>query len=566
MSTNSLESMTPDESIESYNNNIDNNSITTSENNTEEADSNRQVPLMDIKPNMLFYGVPGAGKSHTIKGIIAAMRAESERVVFHPDYTYSDFIGQILPKKEGDKLTYDFIPGPFTRILSEAKADPGNNYVLVIEEINRGNAPAIFGDIFQLLDRKKDGDCDYEITNTDIVNEVNKKLDDNEKIDKVKLPKNLYIFATMNTSDQNVFTLDTAFKRRWAMRCIRNDFSKCEFADYKIGNTGIKWGAFAEVINDKIAENSSGLSSEDKRLGAFFIREDELNKTDFGEKVLMYLWDDAFKYSRDNVFQEKYNTLEEVLEDFEKHGFKDTASFTSRTQESEEEQVEDIANETPSDTSIDEAAATAEPDENSPYPENIEQESTAVGNTTSGTTNYYVFNYDIVEDMFQKNRKNYFVPNQSYGNNLSKETQGQQEQTAPDYTIDSNNATNGRTTTNRNLPKLSEVTFEDLQELENKDFISYFRELVQNNGINSEILNKLQNDKTYQKEILGISCNFPFLGSRDMFVEPDHRFRAYIDPVIINGKELYICAQFKKTERDKFNRWLFDQIETYRNR
>ena len=102
-----------------------------------------------IGANILFYGVPGAGKSHEIDKIIVQDR--SERVVFHPDYTYSDFVGQILPRVVEDKLKYVFEPGPFTKMLKKASDDPDNMYYLVIEEINRGNAPAIFGDIFQFM-------------------------------------------------------------------------------------------------------------------------------------------------------------------------------------------------------------------------------------------------------------------------------------------------------------------------------------------------------------------------------------------------------------------------------
>ena len=142
-----------------------------------------------------------------------------ERVVFHPDYMNTDFVGQILPtvKGEGDEkeITYDFTPGPFTRVLKKAINDPGKHYYLVIEEINRGNAPAIFGEIFQLLDRESDGTSSYKITNYNIASEVfgNKETP-------VFIPSNLSILATMNTADQNVFTLDTAFQRRWDMKMI----------------------------------------------------------------------------------------------------------------------------------------------------------------------------------------------------------------------------------------------------------------------------------------------------------------------------------------------------------
>jgi len=133
-----------------------------------------------------------------------------ERIIFHPDYTYSDFVGQILPRvNEDSSVSYEFTPGPFTNILKKAYLNPEKEYFLIIEEINRGNAPAIFGDIFQLLDRNKDGASEYEITNNDVANIIY-----GDKNHKVSIPSNMSILCTMNTSDQNVFTLDTAFQRR----------------------------------------------------------------------------------------------------------------------------------------------------------------------------------------------------------------------------------------------------------------------------------------------------------------------------------------------------------------
>ena len=195
--------------------------------------------------NILFYGVPGAGKSHEIDKIIVQER--SERVVFHPDYTYSDFVGQILPRVVEDKLKYVFEPGPFTKMLKKAIDDPGNMYYLVIEEINRGNAPAIFGDIFQLLDRNDDGSGKYHISNYDMATIV---YGDENHI--IKIPANLTLLATMNTSDQNVFTLDTAFQRRWEMHLIKNDVSKAVHAGNTIEGSSVSWGRFADVTNSEI--------------------------------------------------------------------------------------------------------------------------------------------------------------------------------------------------------------------------------------------------------------------------------------------------------------------------
>jgi 5-methylcytosine-specific restriction enzyme B len=286
--------------------------------------------------NILLYGVPGSGKSYTIKTTFCSDKKYMERVVFHPDYTYSDFVGQILPRVIKDingeeKLRYVFVPGPFTKMLKKADTDPDNMYYLVIEEVNRGNAPAIFGEIFQLLDRKNNGESEYGISNYDIALKV---YGDQDMA--VKIPSNLTILATMNTSDQNVFTLDTAFQRRWNMQLIENRVEEAIHANSKILDTDITWKMFNEKINKFILEKSTGMvSSEDKRLGAYFIREQDLlydtsqyngqpkseinkdSKSKFPAKVLKYLWDDVFKYSREDIFKDKYLCLEDVIFDFE---------------------------------------------------------------------------------------------------------------------------------------------------------------------------------------------------------------------------------------------------------
>lgn len=253
-----------------------------------------------------------------------------ERVVFHPDYTYSDFIGQILPKVSENDVNYVFTPGPFTNIVKKAYENPSDEFYLIIEEINRGNAPAIFGDIFQLLDRKKEnsdgfkkGTSEFGITNSEIAKEV---YDDENH--KVRIPSNLSIIATMNTSDQNVFTLDTAFKRRWHMEMIENDFNKPEFKDTYVPNSKITWKVFGTAINEIILEDSSStLSSEDKRLGAYFIDEEDLSSPkSFAEKVLMYLWDDVFKFSREDYFNKDsvdQFCLESFIKKFENSEGKD---------------------------------------------------------------------------------------------------------------------------------------------------------------------------------------------------------------------------------------------------
>lgn len=277
--------------------------------------------------NILLYGVPGAGKSHTIKTQYCPDDKYMERVVFHPDYTYSDFVGQILPRvektEEGDKLKYVFTPGPFTKMLIKAEQDPGNYYYLIIEELNRGNAPAIFGEIFQLLDRKDEedgylpseiGESEYGISNYDVAREVY-----GDETHQVKIPSNMYVLATMNTADQNVFTLDTAFQRRWNMKQIENRFDASEHSKDQIDGTNVTWGAFATVINELVIDiNVDMASSEDKRLGTYFAKKKELSVDRFPEKVLKYLWDDAFKMDKESVFKSDYKSLEEVVVAYEK--------------------------------------------------------------------------------------------------------------------------------------------------------------------------------------------------------------------------------------------------------
>ena len=319
--------------------------------------------------NVLLYGVPGSGKSWTIEHEYCKPDSVVERLVFHPDYTYSDFIGQILPAVADDgQVSYKFTPGPFTNILREAYNHPDKEYILIIEEINRGNAPAIFGEVFQLLDRKVEirekgddgypiGTSEYGITNANIAEVMYGK---DRKTEKVRIPSNLSIIGTMNTSDQNVFTLDTAFQRRWDMRLVENDFANVDssLADAEILDTTVTWRNFCTEINKIVVGNSTRMTSaEDKRLGAYFvhlrdlkydekmgdlkvyndlrkkeskgslapeeekeitvIREAMKQNRKFPEKVIKYLWDDAFKFNREVVFEvTEYQSLEQVIRAF----------------------------------------------------------------------------------------------------------------------------------------------------------------------------------------------------------------------------------------------------------
>ena len=314
---------------------------------------------------IIYYGVPGSGKSHEIKRKLETeykipeqkQDVFVERTVFHPEYTNADFIGQIMPKLVQGKTDFVFKPGPFTSILKKAFCDSQNRYVLIIEEINRGNAAAIFGELFQLLDRIDDeskttshegslntfgkGWSEYFVMNSEINNYIRDTDDtfDGRALDingihfsantGIRLPPNLSILATMNTSDQNVFTLDNAFQRRWDMKLIENVFGDTEeetnqrnaFID---SAKQISWEKFQKAINIKIGKMSeeAGLSSmEDKRLGSWFVKavkqgDDYIIPKDlFAEKVLKYLWDDAFKFCREKVFN-GYTNLESLIRDF----------------------------------------------------------------------------------------------------------------------------------------------------------------------------------------------------------------------------------------------------------
>ncbi|MFC4284376.1 McrB family protein [Catenibacterium sp. GCM10023432] len=338
-----------------------------------EQDEKEEIDLEAIRlstgENVLLYGVPGSGKSWTIEHEYCKPGSVIERLVFHPDYTYSDFIGQILPAvAEDGQVSYKFTPGPFTNILRESYHNPGTEYILIIEEINRGNAPAIFGEVFQLLDRKVEirdidddgfpvGTSEYGITNMNIAEEMYGK---DRKTEKVRIPSNLSIIGTMNTSDQNVFTLDTAFQRRWDMRLIENDFENVDptLANAEILDTTVTWRNFCVEINRIVVGNSARMTSaEDKRLGAYFVHLRDLKFNDamgdlkeydalrkkeskgsltpeektqiavvrdamrqnrkFPEKVIKYLWDDAFKFNREVIFEvTEYQSLEQVIRAF----------------------------------------------------------------------------------------------------------------------------------------------------------------------------------------------------------------------------------------------------------
>lgn len=297
----------------------------------------------------IFYGAPGTGKSDTIFERTKDLPKEDVyRTTFHPDSDYASFVGSYKPKmndrtiygaqgplrnSRGEeisepKITYTFSPQAFTNAYIRAW-QTNEPVFLIIEEINRGNCAQIFGDLFQLLDRDEYGYSKYEIVaDSDLADCIKEKLDnagekecltsDIKEGKILKLPNNLYIWATMNTSDQSLFPIDSAFKRRWEWKYIKikkgiNKRTKQEL-DWKIkvGEENYDWWEFLNHINNKIARMTS---SADKQLGYFFCLADgkgEINVDTFVNKVAFYLWNDVFKdYAEDGSPLLKYKKKED---------------------------------------------------------------------------------------------------------------------------------------------------------------------------------------------------------------------------------------------------------------
>mgnify|MGYP002792889480 CR=1 FL=1 len=293
--------------------------------------------------NVIYYGAPGCGKSYLVKNELLPSLGITPnftvRTTFYQDYSNSDFVGQILPKIEktssGTDVTYEFNPGPFAKALLLALKNKFVNVGLVIEELNRGNAASIFGDIFQLLDRDSDGSSTYKIINGNLQDYLSKEL--GYDVYSINIPSNLFIIATMNTSDQNVFTLDTAFKRRWKFEKIKNEFDKSKAYDKKLsqmyvpGMDGITWEEMVIAINKYIVANADQFMNEDKQIGIYFLDENTLveNKLNVGDsekikefsyKILEYLWDDIAKYTDKSTWFKDVKTLDELIEAYKDHG------------------------------------------------------------------------------------------------------------------------------------------------------------------------------------------------------------------------------------------------------
>ncbi|WP_313044470.1 AAA family ATPase [Acinetobacter sp.] len=261
--------------------------------------------------NTIIYGAPGAGKSASVSRRVGKNYV---RTVFHPETQYSDFIGCLKPHKDSSgSITYSFRKGPFIQILEKALLNKEIHYFLVIEELNRANTAAVFGEIFQLLDRDDEGKSEYPILiqDEDLYDALTVTLGSSHEFiakRQLMIPSNLSIIATMNSSDQAVFPLDTAFKRRWIFEYLPIDFTNCATGEVPIHHAvlpNVEWKTLAQTINTVLVQLKV---VEDKLIGPWFIKDSDLvegqAEQTFIGKICSYLWDDALKYkNKDEIFR-----------------------------------------------------------------------------------------------------------------------------------------------------------------------------------------------------------------------------------------------------------------------
>ena len=301
---------------------------------------------LPFERNRIVFGAPGTGKSYELKldceKVQSDFDGEFERVTFHPDYTYSQFVGTYKPVMDdnGEKIKYEYVPGPFMRVLvaalKSAISSHPKPHLLIIEEINRAKVAAVFGEVFQLLDRDEDGLSEYEIhASEDIRRYLADEIGGNPSdYIKIRIPNNMFIWSTMNSADQGVFPMDTAFKRRWNFEYL--GINKNEKKIEGIGkimlpgsNELIEWNLLRRAINDKMSSSDFKIN-EDKLMGPFFLAKKVFvsNKSGmiidkerfieaFKSKVIMYLYEDAVKQGKHRFFDgcdsSKYSSVCEAF-------------------------------------------------------------------------------------------------------------------------------------------------------------------------------------------------------------------------------------------------------------
>lgn len=303
--------------------------------------------------NRILFGAPGTGKSYTLnkeKDELLADGGDYERVTFHPDYSYANFVGTYKPvpckDSEGkDAITYTYVPGPFMRTyvkaLKNSRTDTPKPFLLIIEEINRANVAAVFGDVFQLLDRNDNEVSEYPIQATEDIKKYLASPDvlggSPEDYAEIRIPDNMFIWATMNSADQGVFPMDTAFKRRWDFTYLGIDDSEAGIIGKKVilgqGDYRriVEWNELRKAIN---AELIPFKVNEDKLMGPYFISKKNIPDGEmfdpavftriFKNKVIMYLFDDAAKQKRATLFagceEESRTQYSKICREFDTKG------------------------------------------------------------------------------------------------------------------------------------------------------------------------------------------------------------------------------------------------------
>lgn len=308
----------------------------------------------DYPKNLILYGAPGTGKSYEMNKRANELFPNEflyKRVTFHSSYSYRNFVGSYKPKplyKEtgvtifnSDRITlnehkvepvieYTFEPGPFLILYERAVKNPDHNFLLLIEELNRANTTAVFGELFQLLDRNDNGESEYPITLEASIYDYLRGRNITEA--EIKIPSNFYIWATMNNADQGVLPLDTAFKRRWSFEHLGINKSEAQIDGIYIkmpfleGKPELKWNTFRRIINQKLLE--LGIH-EDKLVGPFFLNKREItNQESVKNKLLLYLKEDVLRY-KTGIFKSSLKTFSEIAEEYDKGNnvFDETLAF-----------------------------------------------------------------------------------------------------------------------------------------------------------------------------------------------------------------------------------------------
>ena len=278
---------------------------------------------LDVGKNIIFYGAPGTGKSYRVNQMIEG--GSVIRTVFHPDTQNSDFFGSLKPKMENGRVAYAFSPGPFALALRNAYLHRDQQHHLVIEELNRAPAAAVFGELFQLLDRDDEtGRSTYSVNFPTTESKTWFSEQGLAEVETLNLPENLTILATMNSADQGVYPLDTAFRRRWEQFYIPLYDGDGPEGDITIpiGRNAtqifaIEWKVFVRGLNDWLITHLD--VAEDRLLGLWFVKTNEI-RLRFPTKILLYLWDDLLRHEdKTFLFTNTIRTFGQLYEAVEKN-------------------------------------------------------------------------------------------------------------------------------------------------------------------------------------------------------------------------------------------------------